>query len=113
VSALYGLSSMVKSKIVHLVIYLEHWKQDENYDRLGVDPEYTEILNVKVNKVKIPVMPGRNVAVIVEAAAANYRYGLVSKVTPADTIDARIIEESEKNRKTTMDSTLLEDEDPT
>ncbi|MBP1744264.1 MAG: hprK [Firmicutes bacterium] len=113
VAALYGLSSMVKSKIIHLVIYLEHWKQDHNYDRLGVDPEYTEILNVKVNKIKIPVMPGRNVAVIVEAAAANFRYGLVSKVTPADTIDARIMEESEKHQKTKMDSKLLEDEDPT
>jgi HPr kinase/phosphorylase len=113
VAALYGLSSMVKNKNIHLVIHLEHWRQDENYDRLGVDPEYTEILNVKVNKIKIPVMPGRNVAVIVEAAAANFRYGLVSKVTPADTIDARILEESRKRQKTTMDSELLEGENLT
>lgn len=96
VAALYGLSSMLNTKIIHLVIYLESWKEDADYDRLGTENEYTEILNVKVNKFTIPIRPGRNVAVIIEAAAANYRYNLTSDITAADKIDARIIEESNK-----------------
>ncbi|MHC1721365.1 MAG: HPr(Ser) kinase/phosphatase [Clostridiaceae bacterium] len=96
VAALYGLSSMINSKIIHLVINLESWKEDANYERLGVDHEFMEILNVKVNKFTIPIRPGRNIAVIIEAAAANYRYSRTSNITPADKIDARIIEEAKK-----------------
>jgi HPr kinase/phosphorylase len=97
VAALYGLSSMIKSKIIHMVISIEQWNQDaQNYDRLGSDGEYVQILNANVKKITIPIRPGRNVAVIIEAAAANFRYGLITNVTPADTIDARIMEEAKK-----------------
>ena len=96
VAALYGLSSMINTKIIHLVVYLESWKEDANYERLGADQEFIEILGVNVNKFTIPIRPGRNLAVIIEAAAANYRYSRSSKTTPADKIDARIIEESKK-----------------
>ncbi len=99
VSALYGLSSIIKNKQIHMVISIETWKQDENYDRLGTEDEYTEILNTRIKKMKIPIRPGRNVAVIIEAAAANYRYGLISNITPADTIDARILEEARKREQ--------------
>lgn len=90
ISALYGLSSVLKTKNIGLVICLEQWKKDENYDRLGIDKEYMDILNVPVRKLKIPIRPGRNLAVIIEAAAANYRYSLVSNVTPIDVISERI-----------------------
>jgi len=100
VAALYGLSSIIKSKIIHMVISIETWNKDEqNYDRLGSDSEYIQILNVNVKKITIPIRPGRNVAVIIEAAAANFRYALITKVTPADTIDARIIEEAKKREQ--------------
>ena len=100
VAALYGLSSIIKSKIIHMVISVETWNRDEqNYDRLGSDSEYIQILNVNVKKITIPIRPGRNVAVIIEAAAANFRYALITKVTPADTIDARIIEEAKKREQ--------------
>ncbi|BAH06434.1 HPr(Ser) kinase/phosphatase [Clostridium kluyveri] len=92
ISALYGLSSVLKTKNIGLVICLEQWKKDENYDRLGIDKEYMDILNVPVRKLKIPIRPGRNLAVIIEAAAANYRYSLVSDVTPVDVISERIQE---------------------
>ncbi|CAB1245415.1 HPr(Ser) kinase/phosphatase [Clostridium sp. MT-14] len=97
VPALYGLSSVLKTKNVNLVIYLEQWKEDENYDRLGIDKEYMNILNVPVRKLKVPIRPGRNLAVIVEAAAANYRYSLMSSITPVDVISKRI-KELEKKR---------------
>lgn len=96
IPALYGLSSVLKSKDINMIIYLEQWKEGENYDRLGIDKEYLNILNVPVRKLKIPIRPGRNLAVIIEAAAANYRYSLISKVTPVDVISKRINEVAKK-----------------
>ncbi|WP_127836340.1 HPr(Ser) kinase/phosphatase [Clostridium prolinivorans] len=90
VPALYGLSSVLTEKTINMVIYLEQWKNDEDYDRLGIDQDYIDILNVPVRKMVLPIRPGRNLAVIIEAAAANYRYSLNSKVTPVDTINKRI-----------------------
>ncbi|MCT8977635.1 HPr(Ser) kinase/phosphatase [Clostridium sp. CX1] len=96
IPALYGLSSILKSKEIHLVVYIEQWKEEQNYDRLGIDKEYIDILNVPVRKLKIPIRPGRNVAVIIEAAAANYRYSFITNITPVDIIGQRIKEESER-----------------
>ncbi|ADK15251.1 MULTISPECIES: HPr(Ser) kinase/phosphatase [Clostridium] len=96
IPALYGLSSVLKAKDINMIIYLEQWKEDENYDRLGIDKEYLNILNVPVRKLKIPIRPGRNLAVIIEAAAANYRYSLISNVTPVDVISERINEVARK-----------------
>ncbi|MGL5085029.1 MAG: HPr(Ser) kinase/phosphatase [Clostridium sp.] len=90
VSALYGLSSVLQSKSITLVMHFEHWKDDGDYDRLGLDKEYQEILGVKARKLRIPVRPGRNIAVIIEAAAVNYRYSLMSEVTPVDIIESRM-----------------------
>ncbi|MDP4088418.1 MAG: HPr(Ser) kinase/phosphatase [Bacillota bacterium] len=90
VPSLYGLSSVLYSKTVELIICLEQWKADENYDRLGIDKQYLNILNVPVRKIVVPIRPGRNVAVIIEAAAVNFRYHLMSKETPIDTINRRM-----------------------
>jgi HPr kinase/phosphorylase len=92
VPALYGLSSVLEEKTIDIIIYLEQWREEQNYDRLGLDEDYVEILNVPVRKITIPIRPGRNIAVIIEAAAANYRYSLVSKVSPVETIDKRMEE---------------------
>ncbi|MTK13676.1 MAG: HPr kinase/phosphorylase [Clostridiaceae bacterium] len=96
IPALYGLSSILKSKTINIVIYLEQWKEDENYDRLGIDKEYVNILNVPVRKLTVPIRPGRNLAVIIEAAAANYRYSFITNITPVDIIGQRMIEEKER-----------------
>ncbi|ERI90114.1 HPr(Ser) kinase/phosphatase [Clostridiales bacterium oral taxon 876 str. F0540] len=90
VPALYGLSSVLNEKTINMVIYLEQWKDEENYDRLGIDQAFVEILNVPIRRMVLPIRPGRNLAVIIEAAAANYRYSLNSNVTPVDTINSRI-----------------------
>jgi len=92
VPALYGLSSVLESKTVNLIISLDPWNEDETYDRLGIDDEFVEILNIPVKKITIPIRPGRNLAVIVEAAAANYRYSLNSKISPVEIIDRRMDE---------------------
>lgn len=90
VPALYGLSSVLTRKTIDLVIYLEQWKEGKDYDRLGVDNEYIEILNIPVRKMTLPIRPGRNVAVIIETAAVNYRYSLSNKISPVDTINKRM-----------------------
>ncbi|MDO4535599.1 MAG: HPr(Ser) kinase/phosphatase [Clostridium perfringens] len=96
VSALYGLSSILAAKEIKIVIHFEHWKDDGDYDRLGINDEYLEILGVKVKKLRVPVRPGRNIAVIIEAAAANYRYNLMSNTTPVEIIEKRMMEIEEE-----------------
>lgn len=90
VPALYGLSSVLNEKTIDLIIHLDQWKEDENYDRLGIDKEYLDILNVPIRNMIVPIRPGRNLAVIIEAAAANFRYSLTSNISPVETINNRI-----------------------
>ena len=90
VTTLYGLSSVVQQKEIKLVMHFEHWKDDNDYDRLGIYDEYMNILGINVKKLTVPVRPGRNIAVIIEAAAVNYRYALMSHVTPVDVIESRM-----------------------
>ncbi|MDD7793029.1 HPr(Ser) kinase/phosphatase [Clostridium sp. 'White wine YQ'] len=90
ITALYGLSSVIPSKDIKLIIHFEHWKDDGDYERLGTNADYQDILGVDVRKLIVPIRPGRNIAVIIEAAAANYRYSLMSDVTPVDIIESRM-----------------------
>jgi HPr kinase/phosphorylase len=73
VKALFGASSVKDSQEVDLVIRLEDWDKDKDYDRLGLEENYTEYLGNKIVCHNIPVRPGRNLAVICESAAVNYR----------------------------------------
>ena len=73
VKELYGVSSVKPQEAIDFVINLELWDEKKTYDRLGLGDETTDILGIKVPSVTIPVGPGRNLAIIVEAAAINYR----------------------------------------
>ena len=73
VKALFGASAVKDSQQIDLVIHLEDWNKDKEYDRLGLEESYTEYLGNKIVCHNIPIRPGRNLAVICEAAAANYR----------------------------------------
>lgn len=97
VPALYGLSSILSKKTIDLIINLELWHSEKDYDRLGIDKEYSDILNVPVRKITLPIRPGRNIAVIIEAAAANYRYN-ISNISPVETISNRINEEAARRK---------------
>jgi HPr kinase/phosphorylase len=68
---LYGVSAMRLSKRVELVIQLERWEAGKEYDRLGLRDETFLILGVEVSLVRMPVAPGRNIALLVEVAARN------------------------------------------
>ena len=56
-----------------MVIELEEWDDQKEYDRAGLEEEQTEILGVSLPKITIPVKPGRNIAMIIEVAARNFR----------------------------------------
>ncbi|MBR3769725.1 MAG: HPr(Ser) kinase/phosphatase [Lachnospiraceae bacterium] len=73
VKNLYGVESVKEKQEIDLVIKLEEWKKDKEYDRLGMEEEYTEILGNKVVCHSLPIRPGRNLAVICETAAVNHR----------------------------------------
>ena len=73
VKTLFGVSSVKDTQSIDLVIKLEEWSKDKEYDRLGLEEEYTEYLGKKVVCHNIPIRPGRNLAIICESAAVNYR----------------------------------------
>ncbi len=73
VKTLFGVQSVKETQAIDLVITLEEWDKDREYDRLGLTQEYTEFLGNKVVCHNIPIRPGRNLAIIVESASANHR----------------------------------------
>ncbi len=73
VKTLFGVESVKNTQSIDLVIKLEEWDKDREYDRLGLEEQYTEFLGNKVVCHSIPIRPGRNLAIICESAAVNYR----------------------------------------
>ena len=73
VKSLFGVESIKDTQNIDMVIKLEDWDKDKDYDRLGLQEEYTEFLGNKVVCHSLPVRPGRNLAIIVETAAVNHR----------------------------------------
>ena len=73
VKTLFGVESVKETQEIDMVIKLEDWNKDREYDRLGLEEEYIEYLGNKVVCHTLPVRPGRNLAVIVESAAVNHR----------------------------------------
>lgn len=73
VKSLFGVQSVRETQNIDLVITMEEWDKKKEYDRLGLEEEYTEFLGNKVQCHTIPIRPGRNIAVIVESTAINHR----------------------------------------
>ena len=73
VARVFGIGSVRSSVEVDMVVQLEPWDRTKNYDRTGLETDYYDILGVKIPSILIPVMPGRNLAVILETAAINNR----------------------------------------
>jgi len=71
VQDLFGVASTRSSKRVELVVQLERWEVGREYDRLGLDDEFYETLGARIPMIRMPVAPGRNVAILVEVAARN------------------------------------------
>ena len=73
VARLFGIGSVKNSVEVEMVVQLEPWDRTKNYDRTGLETSTYDILGVKIPHLLIPVMPGRNLAVVLETAAINNR----------------------------------------
>ncbi len=73
IKALFGASSVKDTQSIDLVIKLEDWDKDKEYDRLGLEDNYIEYLGNRVACHNLPVRPGRNLAIICESAAVNHR----------------------------------------
>lgn len=73
VKTLFGVESVKDTQSIDLVIKMEEWDKNREYDRMGLEEEYTEFLGNKVVCHSLPIRPGRNLAVIVECAAVNHR----------------------------------------
>jgi HPr kinase/phosphorylase len=73
VMTLFGAGAVRSNKRITLVINLEIWDAAKQYDRLGLDDEKMKIIDTEITKITVPVRPGRNLAVIIEVAAMNYR----------------------------------------
>ncbi len=73
VRRLFGMGAVKETEKIELVIKLEKWVEGKAYDRMGLESEYHEILGINVPAITVPVHPGRNLAVILEIAAMNFR----------------------------------------
>jgi len=71
VKDLFGIAAVRENKKIELVIELVEWDPQEEYDRLGLDDEYYQVLGLAIPRLRVPVRPGRNVATIIEVAARN------------------------------------------
>jgi HPr kinase/phosphorylase len=93
VQDLFGVASTRRSKRVELVVQLERWDPTREYERLGLDDAHYEALGIRVPLVRMPVAPGRNLAILVEVAARNQllrNSGLNSARRLADRLDAQL-----------------------
>lgn len=90
VRRLFGMSAVKLQENVLLVVQLELWDDHKTYDRLGLEDEYYEILDVKIPTITVPVRPGRNLATIIEVAAMNARMKMMG-YNSAEELNRRIM----------------------
>lgn len=98
VMTLFGTGAVREEKTLNLNIHLETWDNKKDYDRLGLESEYRLIHSTKVEKKTIPVRPGRNVAIIIESAAMNFRLNRMG-INTAKEFEQRLINEIQNNQE--------------
>lgn len=84
VQELFGIGSIKPDARVSLVVVLELRDFDKEYERVGIDDHVEDVFAVPIARVTIPVQPGRNLAVIVEAAALNHRQRALGYIAATD-----------------------------
>lgn len=99
IKRLYGVGAVKTWEMLDLVVELEHWDEQKEYDRVGIDENTINILGINIPKVTVPVQPGRNLAMIVEVAARNTRQKQFGYNAAAE-LDKKIKEEMKKRKET-------------
>jgi HPr kinase/phosphorylase len=97
VELLFGAGSVRDEKKIDLVVRLERWKEDTLVDRLGMDEHFRTLLGVEVREFTIPVEPGRNISILVEVAALQYRIHSQGR-NPAQELNERLIKHMARAR---------------
>ncbi|MGE9993937.1 HPr(Ser) kinase/phosphatase [Peptoniphilaceae bacterium SGI.137] len=92
---LYGVGSVKEDADIELVIDLEDWDENKEYDRLGLTEDHTDILGVSVPQIIVPVKPGRNISMIIEVATRNNRQKQLGYNAAVD-LNQRLIEEANR-----------------
>src|SRR5699024_157510 len=98
VMTLFGAGAVRNYKKISLIINLELWDETKQYDRLGLEDETMQIMDVKLPKATIPVRPGRNLAIIIEVAAMNFRLKRMG-VNAAEDLSERLATMIEHDRE--------------
>ena len=73
VATMYGVGAIIRSKSIDFEVHLELWKEGQEYDRLGLTDQYTQIMGVNIPRLLLPIHPGINIAAVLEVAASNFR----------------------------------------
>ena len=87
VKDLFGVASIRYQKRVDLMVLMERWKEEKEYDRLGIEDEQYEVLGIKIPLVRMPVAPGRNISILIEVAARNHLLKLKGYHAARDFVD--------------------------
>ena len=90
IKSVYGVGLVRHSKRIGLIVELEEWDPEGQYDRTGLTDEFVDILGVRVPYLVIPVRPGRNIAIILEVAALNHRLKDMG-INPAQALNERLM----------------------
>jgi HPr kinase/phosphorylase len=98
VKDIFGISSIRDRKRVELVVILEDWVQNKEYDRLGLEEQTYAILDIDVASIMVPVRPGRNIPIIVETAALNQRLKKLGIYTARD-LDQNLQDNLKREKK--------------
>ena len=96
VKQIFGIGSVKEMKNIDLVVKLELWDQNKQYDRLGLTNEYMDILGINVVSHSIPIRPGRNLAIICETAAINFRQKKMG-YNAAEALNERVMNNLQNN----------------
>ncbi len=102
IKALYGAESVMEFSRIDMIINLEEWDDSGNYDRLGLNEEYQQILGIDVVKHTVPIRPGRNMAIVIETAAINNRQKKMGYNAARELVD-RVEKEVRKNKQRAQD----------
>ena len=112
VKALFGAECVKDVQTIDLVIKLEEWDKNRDYDRLGMDDQFTEILGVKVVCNTLPIRPGRNLAIICETAAVNRRQkkmGYNAAKELYNRVNDNMVKSFEQHEKERREAALIEE----
>lgn len=99
VVSMFGAGAYRESKKLRLVVELERWVEGKAYDRLGLETETVKYFNTEIAKITIPILPGRNIATLIESAAMNQKLKYLGHNAALELADAVALRASGKAKK--------------